>query len=180
MKGITSTLITSCLFLLLIVSFPNNAEACDCDIPKSAREGLEQSDAVFTGKVKSIKKTKIDGEAFNEAWIEVGEIWKGIKESQIVVYTSWSSCQFEFQEGEDYLLYSYQVSGNYYVTNCGRSNKLSGATMDIDQLGPGMEASVYVNLAFKYNKWNWIFVSFCIVLFAGGIATYLIRNNNKK
>lgn len=147
------------LFLNIVVdilSSPLKVSACSCDIPTDAIEGMAHADAVFTGEVKEIKKSKINRDAYDAVLIQVDEIWKGINESQVIVYTGWTSCQFEFEKGEQYLLYAYKNEDRYHVINCGRSTTTANGVEDIKLLGSGEKPSKEVNLIFEYNKWGWI------------------------
>lgn len=139
----------------LIVS-PLHASACDCYIPENALEALEKSDAVFTGKVKKIKKVLQQGSTYDAVLIEVGETWKGVDESQVIIYTEWSSCQFEFESGQQYLLYAYKVGEQYHVINCGRSTTVAKGAEDIKLLGGGKQPSKEVDLANKFYSWEWL------------------------
>lgn len=148
---------------IALVTSPLQVSACSCDIPADAIEGMAHSDAVFTGEVKHIKRANINGDTYDAVLIHVDEIWKGINESQVIVYTGWTSCQFEFEEGEQYLLYAYKNEDKLYVISCGRSTVMSNGAEDIKLLGPGDKPSKEVNLTFEYNKWEWIIGSIAVV-----------------
>jgi len=172
------------VFLLLNVAAvfvfsPLNVSACNCDIPKDAIEGMAHSDAVFTGEVKRIKTAYVNGEANNAVFIHVDEIWKGINETQVIVYTGWNSCQFEFKEGEQYLLYAYKYEDKYHVISCGRSATILNGAEDIKLLGPGDKPSKEVNLTFEYNKWEWIIGSIAAMVLLS-TAVILIRKHKKR
>lgn len=167
-----------CIVMVFNIS-PLKAFACDCYIPQDALEGLEASDAVFTGRVIDIKKTTINGSAHDAVYMAVDEIWKGIKESHIVVYTSWSSCQFEFTDGEQYLLYSYQHGDKHFVMNCGRSTTIANGAEDIKLLGAGSTPSIKVERASDSNTWQWYTLIIVSVL-ALGAAFVLIRKYVKR
>lgn len=179
MKLVRKIIITVLCLQIILVAIPMRASACDCYVPDNALEGLEKSDAVFTGKVKDIKKTKINGEAYYAVLIEVDRTWKGIKESQIIVYTDWSSCMFEFQKDEEYLLYSYKNDDKYFVMNCGRSTTIQYGKEDIAQLGPGINPSEQVNLSFEFYNLEWITGSVVTVLIFL-CASIIIRRRNSK
>lgn len=169
--------------LFLYITFtlaPSSVSACDCDVPDDALEGLEKSDAVFTGKVKDIKKVKINGEPFDAVLVEVNEIWKGIQESEIVIYTTWSNCQFEFDEGEEYLLYSYRNEDRLYVSICGRSTTVSHGSEDIKMLGPGKTPDKEVNLEFESVNWKWIVGLITIVVVFSLSALFIVRHLRKR
>lgn len=81
------------------------ASACSCLSPPPPRTALEQSHAVFSGKVLSVEK---DGDFGVAVTIEVASIWKGDLGKKVVVYTANNSaaCGFEFKEGDSYLVYA--------------------------------------------------------------------------
>ncbi len=164
MKLVLKLIIGVLLSQIIFIANPVSVSACNCYIPENAIEGLEKSDAVFSGKVKNIKKAKVNGETYNAVLIEVDKIWKGINESQSIVYTSWSSCQFEFEIGREYLLYSYKNGDNYYVMNCGRSTDILNGKEDLELLGPGNEPTEIVTLSFEYNKETWILGTIAVVV----------------
>ncbi|CAM4056562.1 hypothetical protein [Saccharibacillus endophyticus] len=133
------------LSMTLSVAFPvQKAAACSCLLPENAAEAKERSAATFTGTVQSIGEFKSDRkEAYYAATLSVNESWKGMDEPETVVYTSWSSCQFDFEKGKTYLLYPYEHDGRYEVTNCGRSGEVMQANADVmkdlQELGAGMK-----------------------------------------
>ena len=92
--------------LIISVINPLQAKACNCYIPDSALEAMESASAVIQGKVIDLTTESIDNEKYYAALIEVSRIWKGTEDSQIIVYTSWSSCQFEFEIGQAYRSHS--------------------------------------------------------------------------
>lgn len=131
------------LLMTLPVAFPvQKAAACSCLLPENATEAKEEAAAAFTGTVKSIGEFKSDRkEAYYAATLSVNESWKGMDEPETVVYTSWSSCQFDFEKGKTYLLYPYEHDGRYEVVNCGRSGEVTQANADVmkdlQELGAG-------------------------------------------
>lgn len=133
------------LLLLLFVIWttlsvlpPAPAFACSCEIPPTALDGLAKADLVFTGRVKQIGKSVQQDGTYDKVVLEVHESWKGTDRAEATVLTSWSSCQFSFERGADYLLYAYEWKGGYHVQNCGRSALLAHAMDDVNQLGPGL------------------------------------------
>lgn len=105
-----------CLLAILVTLtfiYPSSfVMACDCVIPENANEAMDKAAAVFRGEVLQIRKERVNGESYQAAIISVSEIWKGIDETQVLVYTDWaSSCQFDFVVGEEYLLYPYESDG---------------------------------------------------------------------
>lgn len=136
-------IVLTLLLMTLSVAFPiQKAAACSCLLPENAAEAKERAAATFTGTVRSIGEFESDRkEAYYAATLSVNESWKGMDEPETVVYTSWSSCQFDFEKGKTYLLYPYEHDGRYEVTNCGRSGEVTQANADVmkdlQELGAG-------------------------------------------
>lgn len=153
------------LFTLVVFYQPALTLACNCDVPDNATEALEGASAVFKGKVIKLKEETIDGEKYDVALISVSETWKGIEDSQVIVYTDWSSCQFQFEEEKEYLLYPYKHNGKLIVINCGRSAEINYAQEDLLELGEGNEPTNTVQLEddFKNGK-SEILMSFLLLI----------------
>lgn len=133
---------------VLIYPVPT-AMACDCDPPDTATEAMEVATAVFRGTVIKIhkKQTMSDGERYDKVLFSVSESWKGMEDSQAIIYTdSFSSCTFEFQVGNEYLLYPYGLDGKMFIMDCGRSSDISLAKDDLEELGEGKEPTNIVDL----------------------------------
>ncbi|MFE7064335.1 hypothetical protein ACFVAD_19580 [Sutcliffiella sp. NPDC057660] len=136
--------------VLSVLIYPApTAMACDCDPPDTATEAMEVATAVFRGTVLKIHKnqTMSDGERYEKVLFSVSESWKGMEDSQAIIYTdSSSSCTFGFQEGNEYLLYPYLRDGVMYIMDCGRSSDISLAEEDLKELGKGKEPTNIVDL----------------------------------
>lgn len=126
--------------------------ACDCYVPETAHEAQEKADAVFKGKVLQLKKEKIEGETYNVALISVSETWKGIDDTQVTVFTDWTSCQFDFEVGKEYLLYPNKLNGELRVIDCGRSVEIQFAANDLLQLGKGEDPTNMVQLEDEFQN----------------------------
>ncbi|KAB2334462.1 hypothetical protein F7731_14705 [Cytobacillus depressus] len=175
--------LTGILIILMFVNPSSIAMACDCNIPKNANEALEKAAAVFRGEVLQLTEEKINGESYSVALISVSEIWKGIEESQVRVYTEkGSSCQFDFEVGKEYLLYSYEYNGMLKVINCSRCAEVKYANQDLLELGKGKEPVNTVQLEedLKSNKLfnqTSILLLLLIIVF---VTVYLWRKKIKK
>lgn len=188
----------SVVLLLILVSVnlyvpSGKALACDCSIPAAADLATEQAAAVLTGTVLGIEKFK-DGrnEAYDAVTLAVDESWKGVNEPEIVIYTSWSSCQFDFEKGKRYLLYPYEHDGRYEVANCGRSGEVdpenpenARAVADLRQLGAGTQYEVPPEVLTKANEETgnnrgWIGVLTGIVLLAAAFGVWQWRKRGKR
>ncbi|WP_172196587.1 hypothetical protein [Saccharibacillus qingshengii] len=163
--------------------------ACSCMIPENAQVAKKEAAAVFTGTVREIKEFKVSrNEAYFAATLVVDESWKGVNEPEVVVYTGWSSCQFDFEKSGRYLLYPYDHDGRYEVTNCGRSGEISQENVrtvaDLEELGAGtkFEAPPQTEEADegtgKAIRWVGIFAA--LLLLAAVFGLWQRRKRNKK
>jgi preprotein translocase subunit SecG len=169
------------LLLLLIITFiiaqPGKAAACSCAFPDNATDAMEQASAVIQGKVLSIREETINKEKYNVALIQVEKSWKGNVDSQVKVYTSWSSCQFDFIVDEEYLLYPYEHEGKLKVINCGRSAEISLAEADLITLGAGdIPTNIVDREGNSSNSFTlWMYLVMAIIV----IALYIILRTRK-
>ena len=186
--------ITLVLILFLLSSgllIPaEKAMACDCMIPANAREAKEKASAAFTGTVRKIEKFKDDRkETYNAVTLAVDESWKGVNQAEVVVYTSWSSCQFDFEEGKRYLLYPYEHDGRYEVYNCGRSGEIRSenisAAADLKALGAGTKFEALPEPEKDKNEGTgkriaWIGIPAAILLLAVIFGLWQWRSRKKR
>ena len=102
------------LFALASLSGGGTAHACSCALPPgSPAEELAKADAVFAGVATSVKahrKLFILPSSADPVTVEfeVSHVWKGPQQETLTVSTvrSESSCGYEFQEGEWYIVYA--------------------------------------------------------------------------
>lgn len=145
-------LILTALFLSFLFTLPAPVTyACDCVVSGTPSEEMEKKDAVFSGKVLTVKdRNKLSTIKSSadpmEVVIAVDEIWKGIEESQVVVFTERdsASCGFEFQVGEEYLVYASKDGDKLKASLCSRTALLSLAFDDVTELGAGEKPTVNV------------------------------------
>ncbi|HGH7179613.1 cobalamin biosynthesis protein CbiN [Bacillus luti] len=116
------------LSLVLICSLtyfilPEKSYACEC-VKASPEEKLQNNDVVFEGKVLEVQEK--DGKM--KTLFEVKRIWKGTSSSQVIVYTSFSSCTFPFSEGGEYLVFSsYRGEEKLETSMCSGTKRLDEA-----------------------------------------------------
>jgi hypothetical protein len=127
------------LLLAIAVVFTSlqAAHACSCAPPPPPIQALENSTAVFSGKVTSIAVTDFQ----KRVTIEVAKTWKGTEAGTVVVTTARESaaCGNGYTVGQEWLVYAYgkeQLSTNL----CTRSQPLQNAQEDLKELGPGKAA----------------------------------------
>ena len=124
------------LSLVLICSFtffilPEKSYACDC-INVSPEDAFQKNDVVFEGKVLEVQEK--DGGGIKTLF-EVKKIWKGTSSSQIIIYTSVSSCAFPFAEGGEYLVFSsYRGEEKLETSICSGTKRLDEAEIEKNAL----------------------------------------------
>lgn len=143
---------TLIFFLLLLVSLTFGTDtilACSCAPAKSAAQALEQSTAVFSGKVIKIKRHKQAENIFAtvEVIFRVEKAWKGVNKKTVSVFTSShsASCGFSFRENHTYLVYAFgNDEGRISTSICSRTGRLKDAREDLKQLGAGKVIAEHV------------------------------------
>lgn len=171
------TVVLCMTFSLLSLSIgPSTSYACDCVKPPSVEDELERSQAVFSGKVLEVNEMN-KGYMKKKVLLEVAETWKGLSESQVIITTGsgGGDCGYEFQVGEEYLVYA-QHSSMYGDQEelvsiiCDRTTELSTASEDLAVLGEGKAPTKQVDLTRKEaNQSNfmiWIISNVALVLLA--------------
>jgi hypothetical protein len=108
--------------------------ACSVPAPPPPIPALAGSDAVFAGRV--LEHSGNGNEV--RCRFEVEEVWKGISDVQISVYTARSvaSCGYPFEVGKRYLVYASEHNWNLRTGLGTRTQPLADAGFDIGQLGP--------------------------------------------
>ncbi len=144
--------------LIILVSFaasnPERAFACSCVVnpnesPEEAvKDALAKSTAVFAGKVVDLKVPVPTGSVISTAdpvtiTFQVSEVWKGPAYRRLVIHTARSevSCGYEFQMGQEYLVYAYGLETKLETNLCWR-NQLHPAKEDLAVLGQGSAPTI--------------------------------------
>ena len=117
---------------LLSFALPERTYACSCIPIGSPLEELDENNSVFRGKV--ISATRLDDETRYE--FKVTAVWKGpLTESRaITAGNSDSMCGRGYMLGEEYLVYSYDGTGDGF---CSRTMRIGDASEDLAELGEG-------------------------------------------
>ncbi|KGX85927.1 hypothetical protein [Pontibacillus marinus] len=130
------------MMFLVLSSFSNTSYACSCAEPGTPKEELEKSDAIFSGKVINMHDAKKNDSIKSSGdpiavLLEVDRSWKGVDETQVIVYTARASatCGYEFNLNEEYLVYAREVKGELKVSYCSRTENLLQASEDVIALG---------------------------------------------
>jgi hypothetical protein len=184
----------SSFIYVLLSHFPIPAYACDCVIPASVETELSQSDAVFSGKVISIKdKRSAGGYAKKEIIFEVYQTWKGLEESQVKITTGQGGgdCGYHFVPDGEYLVYgrNSDMYGKSQLSTgiCDRTVDLAAANEDLKILGKGGIPVKQIDIVSddSSGKWidiesenpNWIiYFSVFIIFFIGAFGFTTWRN----
>lgn len=188
----TTIIILLLAFMLMSNLLPSTSYACSCVQPGTVHESLEESNAVFSGKVVEIvdeneKKFNKSSADLLAVRFEVEETWKGVTQTQVIVYTARdsASCGFEFALNDEYLVYAKEIKGQLEVSLCSRTNSLEAANADIIELGVGTKPSEEVTLNIEGSKdEDSIFSNnyFYITLISAGILVivlYVFKRNKK-
>ncbi len=115
-------------------SINQSNEAARCAI-RSLKDAFSNSEAVFSGKVLSVKKNG-DTKTFE---FKVEKYWKGAKAKKIKinVYET-PRYQAFFEVGEKYLVFAeITEDGELRNVRCSRTRALSAAAEDLNSLGKG-------------------------------------------
>jgi MYXO-CTERM domain-containing protein len=122
----------------LTLSQAGDALACKCAPPPPVATALEESTAVFAGKVTSVSRQE-DPTAAVVVKIKVSQAWKGASGDTIEVRTRSSSaaCGIGFEEGAEWLVYASTNEGALSAISCSRTKPLGEAAEDLAALGKG-------------------------------------------
>lgn len=139
------------LLFAQVILVPDLSYACSCIPSDSVRQELALSDVVFTGKVLQLidknkeKPTKSSADPI-AVHLQVKEIWKGLKESEVIIYTErdTASCGFPFEKNQEYIVYAMEDDGELRASICSRTAPLLAAPEDIEELGKGQLPSEQV------------------------------------
>ena len=127
--------------LLALLAGAEPAHACYCGPSGSPAEALERADAVFAGEVTSVKFSgaspyRLSSSALVTVEFRVTRVWKGPRWPTLTVETERSeiSCGYEFKEGQNYIVYTWEGSRTGL---CTRTAPAWMAFADLVALGPG-------------------------------------------
>lgn len=119
-------------FIYLIALFllaGSLVSACSCVMPGTPLEEMNNSAAVFQGKVLNVSQV----DSYYVVSIEVFESYKGNVAGLVSLTTALDSagCGFNFVVGEEYLVYAIGEISELSVNSCGRTALLSEAKDDL-------------------------------------------------
>lgn len=162
------------LFFILGLFYSSQVFACQCEVPTAPAEAEEYAAAVFSGEVLQLQIEQVGEEELEAALVEVEEVWKGIEETQTIVYTNTSSCRFSFEEGEEYLLYPVEFNSDLHVYECFAGGLLADAEEDLEILGDGSPPENEVNLEEDFEQGGFSIMEGMAIIAIGGVALVLI------
>lgn len=142
----TRTLASTLLALgLIFFSASTSVSACSCIPELDVALALDQSDAVFAGRVVGLQLTsRLSWDpsvsfATEDLVVRVAASswWKGAPNVYATVYTAFTccACGFSFEIGESFLIYADLVDGVLRTSTCTRTSLLSAASEDLVVLG---------------------------------------------
>ncbi|AIF45248.1 hypothetical protein X953_05965 [Virgibacillus sp. SK37] len=179
------------IFIFTLFQLPGISHACSCLEPGAPKEEFKHSSAVFTGKViERIDKNEnnlIQSSADQIAVVfKVDKTWKGINETEVIVYTERdsASCGFEFKLNNSYLVYATKKDNKLHVSLCSRTTTLTEAAQDFTELGDGKKPTnqVSVNGNDESNESTnlgfFIYLAIMFLLLGGGYRMVLKYRRN--
>ena len=126
---------------------PVVAYACSCAPPPAPKIALEQSAAVFVGRVSSVEKIQTGNQvpAGNKFQFAVSKKWKGVAGNSVSIVSASSSaaCGINFDSDRDYLIYAFKNKGDDQLrTNlCTRTKRAADADAELAELGAPVNAA---------------------------------------
>lgn len=171
------------LLIVTALSHTPSAFACPCPDKPDPLTALEQSTAVFSGRVLNIDEdgdlSPTTGTSMRKVNFRVNRAWKGIERIMISVNTENDSaaCGYAFSTGNEYLVYASGEKGDLQVSLCSRTQRLVDVSSEeLAALGeptflPEYEDFPLLNLISDYPKSS---VS-ALAALAGLVIIYLLR-----
>lgn len=143
MKRIALMVMVAAVILTGLLTWSNNpAYACSCALLDTSKK-LEQSSAVFQGKVVSRGGTqKFQHGVLRKYSLEIDQAWKGVDTKKLTLYSydgASASCGYSFDVNQTYLVYAYMGEGRLQTNLCSGNQLLSSAGEDLKVLGVGTE-----------------------------------------
>jgi hypothetical protein len=125
------------LVALLIGPAVDSTLACSCPPPPAVKVALEQSSAVFSGKVLKVEVDEAKHQ--RTVTIEVVRAWKGMEKKTVVITTGSNDgiCGYNFQKDMSYLVYANGEVGTLSTNICTRTKGIEQAKADLEELGEG-------------------------------------------
>ena len=177
-RGFNVVLVLFGLITLTLTTPSSKAYACKCVEKQSVIREMEQSKAVFSGKVIG----ELNQESQQKILFEVKEAWKGITESQVILVTELSDCSVNFYLGGEYLVYASENDGELTSDFCNRTTELSGGNEDLEILGEGSPPTNEVNLESEikpFEKYRKMWIPIMGIVVTGFLLVWWQLRKNK-
>ena len=135
---------------VIVVLFPSVAAisyACQCREPQPPCAQYREADAVFIGSVAEIVRAeKPPWFAGEKIRFNVERAFKGVEGRSAQITNGGTSCDYEFREGHNYLVYAYRntQSGTLITGYCTRTRELAEAAEDIKYIDEGQSSRATV------------------------------------
>ncbi len=126
----------------LTVAAPCETGVCSCVGRRDVQSALRNADAVFTGRVVSVRNPRPwwrrDPDPQRRVTLRVDRAWKGVDSRTVVMIMGLSSsCEFQFRRGESYLVFAYRRQNGALGTSiCSRTETIDRAAAAVRDLGP--------------------------------------------
>ncbi|WP_088104225.1 hypothetical protein [Halalkalibacter urbisdiaboli] len=141
------------IFVLMLSFYPVQTSA-SCAGGISTEEQVNHSDIVFKGTVIAIdpKVSRTNGRANDYVVFEVDSAWKGVNNTQVrllnpsIYDNTSSSIDYEFSEGQTYVVFAKKEAGEYQTDSCMGTRLLDQAQEELSYLGEGDKPANTVNL----------------------------------
>lgn len=181
-------------FISLLNYSATTSYACSCVEPNSVKDEVQRSSAVFSGEVIDIvdKNKSASLQSSDDpiaVLFEVDESWKGVNQTQVVVYTerSEASCGYEFSLNNEYLVYAQEIDGTIKASYCSKTSLLTLADQDLIELGIGEKPTEQVSIDLDVNEGdedstnnNLLYSTSLIVVLLLAVAVVYIKRFIKK
>jgi hypothetical protein len=128
--------------VILCLIAPLGATACDCVYAGRPCQAFARTPYVFSGKVTRISPIAIktsSGDEYQNRLVtfDVKRAYRGLDGktvTEIVTGSGGGDCGYDFQQGEQYLVYafSHPATGKLYAGICSRTRRLAEAGDDLD------------------------------------------------
>ncbi len=172
------------IFIIISLISVNIASACSCAQNPLPTGALQDSTAVFAGKVTNIEVPSglviISSADPVKVTFEVSKLWKGQSYKTLVVTTSrdGASCGYSFKEDEEYVVYTYGEENKLSTNICSRTKLLSNAQEDLAALGEGNIPTIEgtnVPIQSNFQQILWIIIGILVLV----VVFFIIRKYRK-
>jgi hypothetical protein len=157
--GIVILVVAACVGQAFACTCGGSSQEPPANKAELVRRVLDQADYVFVGKVKGfyyrddvinqyIEKVRVEKPLLTFetrfAKVQVERWWKGAPDAEVGMMmqetkmsdgSSMSTCEYNFKEGETYLIFARRVKGHLQVDPCAPTRPIS--VIDLDLLGEG-------------------------------------------